>query len=384
MLARLTGSGTGALNFTVFFRALLWGMTFFFLPLMLAGYGLTGIEIGALFSILVVMSILSTFPIGVLNDRASIKAATLLGLLLLSLYYLLLSSASSFWLLVPVFVLGGLASNMFETSALSMVFKSMGIFNRGKKLGIYYLASSIGSGSGLLMGGLLLFNFDFRAVLMATSALFLLVFAASLSLPGVKVARFPMMLYKELFMRKRVLLLVIPLVLFSTHWGAEHTSYSLFLRDNLGLGMLASGLYMGIPILALGIFAYISGMRIDKKRSSRSVFFAGLLLSGIFHALMTIPSVWLSFAFRIIHEIGDAAVTVSYSVMFAGLFPKKTIAGNAGMMRVTMVAGNIIGCMVFGPIGYAWGYAWPFIISGAMAVLSAFALLASGKYLAKV
>ncbi len=371
-------SGTRTLNWIVFVQSLLWSMTFFFIPLMLADMGLEGLEIGALFSVLTVMTILASFPMGAINDRRGVRTAIAIGLLMLSAYYFLLASAAGFWLLLPVFILGGLASNMVSLSAINMVYKSMGFFDGGRKFGLYQLAVELGSGAGLLIGGVLLFGFDFRLVLLATSAVFLLVFAASLSLPKTGKVKVQLSLYKDMLLKGKFWLLMVPLLLFGMHWGAEQTSYALFLKDFFGLGMLASGLYMGIPILALGIFAYMSGIHMDREAKlgkKSSMLFLGLLISGAGHILMAVPSVYISFIFRIIHEMGDAFVMVSLGVLFASVFPRKAIAGDVGITRVVVVLGSAIGSVLFGYAGFALGFEWPFILSGAITLIAMIPML---------
>jgi len=358
------------LNMLVLFRTLLTGLTFFFLPLMLSDYGLSGIEIGILFSVTTAMVIISSFPAGVLNDKTSIRTIIMLGLLLLAVYYFGLSRAKDFWLFLPLFALGGLAGTLFDISAISMVYKHLKRGLKGRKLGVYHLASSLGFGIGILVGGSFLLNMDFSLLFVITSFLFLVLFFLSFSLPKIKSAKFSLIEYKELILRKNVLLLLVPLILFGMHWGAEHTSYALFLREGLGLNVFASGLYMGLPILLLGIFAYLSGISIDRKGDSKKIFFMGLFLSGAGHILMALPNVYLSLLSRIAHEIGDAGVVVSYNVIFSNTFPKKTIAGETSIIKILMILGSIAGSLVFGSMGYSWGYHWPFIISGLVILVS--------------
>lgn len=362
------------LNGLAMFKALLWGMTFLFLPIMLAGSGLSGLEIGLLFSALTATTIIITFPIGVLNDKLGTKGMIMAGLLLLALYFFGLAGAQGFWILLPVFILGGAAATIFDSSAIGMVFKKLKIFSRGRSLGVYYLALELGGGAGLIIGGFLLFSGNFSIVLLATSVLFLLAFFVSRKLPNTGKSSFPLMKYKNLLFRKNVLLLLIPLVLYSSHWGVEQTCYSLFLKTELGLDTITSGIYMGIPILLLGVFAFYSGVAIDRKKKDGKIFLSGLLFSGIGHMLMILQPVFISFLFRIIHELGDAMITVSYNVIFSKVFPKKTIAGNSSLMGLVMSGGSILGALVFSPIGQLYGYGIPFIVSGIIGISSAGAL----------
>jgi MFS family permease len=86
----------------------------------------------------------------------------------------------------------------------------------------------------------------------------------------------------------------------------------------------------------------------------------------------------ISFISRVMHEIGDGLVFVSYYYSFSKIFKIERVAGETSAAMTIMIFGAVLGSLVFGPLGYAYGFAWPFIISGALSLLS-FALLFSLK-----
>jgi MFS family permease len=191
--------------------------------------------------------------------------------------------------------------------------------------------------------------------------------------------RFPMREYKKTILRKSTALLFLPLFIFGLHWGAENTSYSLFLRQSLGLDYIISGLYMGIPVVLLGFVSLYAGRLIDTKGSAKKTFIIGFLMSGAGHILMTVNNVPLSFSFRVMHEIGDGLAMVSYLVIFSKMFKKESIAGETGAANAVMVSGAALGAVIFGQLGYAFGFAWPLIISGVLSIASVALILAAGK-----
>ena len=80
----------------------------------------------------------------------------------------------------------------------------------------------------------------------------------------------------------------------------------------------------------------------------------------------------LSYAFRLVHELGDAAI---YMFMFMGIhkhFPSQRIGGTSGVVLTVTIAGKFLGSLIFGPIGDLSGYHYPFIISGILTLLCIF------------
>jgi len=343
-------------------------ITFFFLPLLFFDSGFSGLQTGIIISSITFTGLLSGLPTGIINDKLSIRYVAVAGMLLESLMFLGLYAFSDFLPVLAFIVAGSLGGNMIDTSIRGLTLKVTERRVRGMRLGRFQASNSIGAGIGTAAGGLLLFLFNFKPVLLISSAAFVVMAIASFLVTETEKARFPVRDYASVFMKKETALFLIPLFIFGSHWGAEHTSYALFLRQNLGLDMLGSGIYMGIPIIILGIASLLTGRYIDSKGTSRSTFFIGMLLSGAGHILMTVPALPLSFFFRVLHEIGDGMTFVSYYVGFSRIFRTSMISGEAGAAASLMLLGSAAASLVFGPIGYAYGFQWPLIISGIMSI----------------
>jgi MFS family permease len=168
--------------------------------------------------------------------------------------------------------------------------------------------------------------------------------------------------------------------LFATHWGAEYTSYALFLREDLGLSKIAMGWYMSGEFGAILLTTLLVGKRLRGNGWMIPAAVAGLVFSGIGHIGMTLEPVPLSFGFRCLHGVGDGLIFLLFYVGIARLFKIERLGGNAGLLNLATLVGMVIGSLVFGPVGEAFGYAIPFWISGGlMLVLIAPLLLGPGR-----
>ena len=106
-----------------FARNFILSFTVFFLPLLLFDLGFDGIQIGILISSMTFTVLLSTFPIGILNDKLSIRYIVVMGMILESVFFFGLYTFDSFWAIAGVFVAGALGGNMIETSIRGLTFK---------------------------------------------------------------------------------------------------------------------------------------------------------------------------------------------------------------------------------------------------------------------
>jgi MFS family permease len=79
---------------------------------------------------------------------------------------------------------------------------------------------------------------------------------------------------------------------------------------------------------------------------------------------MVQSNVYLSFLFRIVHELGDGFLAALIFVFISRLFEKENIGGSSGILTAVMTLGHMVGALAFSVIGYAYGLQYPFIISG--------------------
>jgi len=342
----------------------------FYLPLFFVSLGLAGWQNGILLSIASLCALLFSFFSGYLSDTFSTKKAITAGILLLLLFNIGLFFAASFGTILPLMLLGGFGSTLISISATAYVFK-VKTKHEGAKFGKTSFSSYLGSASGLFVLGALLFFFNFQALFIFNSILLCIVFIHSRSLDEIKVSEQKVHHYVRDFSSKPMLIVSLVLFLMALHWGAEATSYALFLKTNLGLDALGSGLYMSIPIVVLAFAALWTGRQVDKPNFNVTHWlFLGMLLSGLFHILMTVPILPFSFAMRILHEIGDAIIDVVVYVGLSKVLPSRRIAGGYGLLISILLFGEFAGTLIFGYLGGLYGYAFPLIASGIITLLS--------------
>lgn len=225
------------------------------------------------------------------------------------------------------------------------------------------------------MGGNAINTFGFESTITAIIVLFLITAAGSLFLPITQTFKFKLFEYKRDIFKKKVLLFMLSVFLFSLHYGAEMTSYSLFLKNNFNLDLGTMGLYMASAIVLLAVAQIYFGKKVQKGMNPKHVFYFGLLVSGIGHILFSIQSdVWISFIFRCIHEIGDGAMIFSIFYGIVKIFNIERIGGNSSIVSLTSILGVSIGSFIFGPLGEHFGYYLPLLITGGTSIL-AFLLL---------
>ena len=337
---------------------------YFLLPLYLKGsLQFTGGQIGILYAVLSLNAILVSFPVGVIGDRYPARILTRVGLAGTAASLWGLSVVGSFWPFLAVFLAFGLSSQLFRLSLDTLLFKE----DHGdapRRLGHYNAMRMGGMMVGALLGGAAYYWLDFTITLKLFSAGVLLLIAPTVWLPVTRGVRTPLFAYGRDFLAPPVLFFATWLFLFTLHWGAEATSLSLFLEKNLGLSPLGVGTYMAGEFGVVALTAYLYG-RFWAGRLKPLTFLAlALIFSGAGHIMMTYPVLPWSFAWRAVHGFGDGLILMETYATISRLFHVDRIGGNASLISLTTTLGVFAGSLIFGPLGAAYGYQAPLIISG--------------------
>lgn len=342
----------------------------FFVALHFVNIGFSGTEIGLVFGIYSLATLVTILPSGISNDTFKSKHLITISLILLLAEYLALAYSTSIGLLTLLFALGGIGNALFTASAESLFHKASQKKQLSKKIATFQSIEYFLIAAGIIFAGTLLqYNIPFESLFLGTAGLFLLLILASLSLPNSETTKLELAHYKKDLMRKEVLFFFLIVLIFSIHFGAEMTSYGLFLENNLKLDKLHLGLYMGLAVASMSIASIVIHKKSDKWKPKHLLLW-GLLLSGLFHITMATSNVTLSFISRVIHEIGDAAIFFFLYVGINKLFQLKHVGGHNGIMRLMTRLGLAIGALAFGPIGAKLGYHWPLIISGGTTLIA--------------
>ena len=335
----------------------------FFMPIYLKQSGFNGFEIGFLMAIFSITAIFTYFAIGVVNDILTVKGVLILSLFLLAVFLLGVSTNVSFFALVLLFLVGSMGKDFIRRSLENVVLKITGN-ETGKKLGTFIFFLTMGTVAGLLTVSFIAGFLDFKSSFLILAGLMLLMILPVITLEKIPVFRSRLLEYKEDVFNKKTLLFSVLLFIFGLHWGAEHTSYSLYLQEGLGLGLFNIGIYMAIPIAFYAITGLYFGRKIDDAWSYKKLFIIGIFISGIGHFFMVNSDVLISFLFRVFHEIGDGLFEVTKMVWVSLLFSRERIGGSFGVVMTISMLGAFTGSLIFGPMGEALGYGVPLQISG--------------------
>jgi predicted MFS family arabinose efflux permease len=347
------------------------GFLIFFIPLYLAGLGFDGLQIGLLVSLISITALFIELPVGIIDDRLDMRYVILLGYISSFVFFFSIGMLSDFWLFIPLFFLGGVGFNIIQKSYKDYVFKDREPWHEGRKFGLYTLSDYLSYFSGAILGMFLVSIFGFSMTLMIIGIYYLVLIPLLFWLEPISITRTRLIQYERDFLHPNNILLAAVLFLFASHWGAEMTSYGLFLKNVLNLNEISMGFYAAFSVLFLGIAALIFGNKIDHRTDFKRLFMAGLLISGLAHVLMTIPDVYISFPFRAIHEVGDGLAAVSLMFWIGRKFKQSRLGGDSGIFYVIMSLGGFTGALIYGPIGFAYGYSVPLIISGITTMICA-------------
>lgn len=341
----------------------------FFLPIHLSAIGLSGWQIGFLFAITTIAGLFLQFFVGVLTDRAPIRWVAVAGFVFLAAHLAGFSIAMTFLSMSLIFIFRGLAHTFLSISLESFTLKKA---ENSERIGIYVLLQHLALGIGMILSGILIFSLDFPLAMQIAAGVAVLAGFLAIRISNVPGTMEGLDVYFKDFMKPRILFFAILIFLFGSHWGVEQTSYGLFLQENLRLTTQAMGIFMGVPVMFLGLGGLFFGRMRDRGMTFKQLLIVAFLVSGGAFAAMAITTdVQISFLFRIIHEIGDGAWGI---FMLAGahvLFRTERMGGSYGLVAFSGLLGAAAGTLIYGPMGDAFGYHVPHIVSGALIVASA-------------
>jgi MFS family permease len=357
-----------ALNFG---RKLAISAMFLLVPLHLLNIGFRGWQIGAVTSLYAFAPFVFAFPVGWANDRFSIKKIIRGALALLGVLFLLLSRVRPFLPMAVIFLLMGVGNNALDVSINNLYYKDDIDPNPNRKYSRLVFWSALGTAFGPVLAGLVLSSADFPVMFVIFAAFLILLELLVRPLNEVRFSLVPLRAYKSGLLRKNTLFFSVMIFVIGLHWGVEGTVYSPFLKRYFNLSTLSLTLYISLSLLALAFSSLLIGQIKFDLRLNKRIFLLSMLLSGAGLALMVIPSLPVSFAFRTIHEIGDGFLGALTVLFISRLFEKESIGGSSALLLAVMTTGQMVGSFFFSSIGYRFGLIYPFLIGGALLVANA-------------
>ena len=337
--------------------------------------GFDGAEIGILYALQAMAGVLAALPAGIGSDRVLARHLVALSLAVQAVGFTLLAGLDSFVPFAAAFLLLNVANSTFRYSLDIHVLKSDDGQRTVARVGSYQAARFAGMAAGTAGAGYLLSAVEFRFALLATAAATAILSVCARTLPPTPLERSSLAAYLKDLTSPGVAFFCVWLVLFSTHWGAEFTSYSLFLREGLHLSMVDMGWYMAVEFAAIVVTILLFVRFHRTPRVSRAVIVFGLLASGAGHIGMVLQPVSISCAFRFLHGIGDGLIFMVFYLGVARFFVAERTGGNAGIVNTMTMLGMVLGALFFGPLGEAFGYSVPLWTSGLLTMFLAVPLL---------
>jgi len=337
----------------------------FYLPVYLKEQlGYSGFKIGVIFAVQAVAGVIIILPAGLGNDRITCRNLVRASLLFLAIGFILMGMVKAFWLFMGATFVHTASTHLFRMSLDVQVLKTDSGEETGKRIGLYQAFRFGGIGVGTVLAGYLLTWIDFKQTFFLSAFICLLLILPARFLPPTPVGKQKFSDYKADFSQPKILFFAIWLLLFATHWGAEFTSYGLFLRQDLALSTSKMGWYMSGEFIAIFITTLIIGKRLKGDGWLLPFTIIGLTLSGAGHIGMIFKPLEFSFAMRTLHGVGDGLIFLVFYIGIARLFKVERLGGNAGLLNLATMIGLILGALVYGPMGENWGYGAPMWISG--------------------
>lgn len=350
------------------FRMLLLNLTYLFIPVYLQDRGFSGLEIGVVSSIFAVTAIIFSPAIGLLTDRMQVRTLISAGAVLMALFLGAMDYTGLFAAIFIVFLIGGIGNNMHEVSIMSMILKSTPPEKASSRFGLYFMIAVPFACAAIAAGGAIVERFDYSMLFNASAAAYLIL--PFVAIPIVHDTRFsPVEFYKRDFARRDVLIFSLAIFLFSTHLGAEQTCWGLYLKKNLGFDLTLTGIFAGAVLFFYPLSAWISGRWFDRTGDVNALTKYGLLLSGIGSTALFLTDPHLVFFFRMLHELGDGMLGIFLYIGIYRLFPQERMGGLSATVASVIILGRFLGAIIYSPIGEAYGYHVPMIISGVFTFL---------------
>lgn len=356
------------INFINFSRKLTVNSLFFLMPLYFLDLGYSGGQIGVILSFFALAPLLFSFPTGWINDRLSMKKVIQIALFCLVVIFILIAQTENFWVMAGLFLLLGLANNALDISTNSLYYKDDTPQDMNRKYGIYVFWLSLGVATGTLIGGIVMDILQFKAMFYLFAAFSAVVFVAARDIGKERFDIVTIKEYRLSLLNKKTLLFSLLIFVMTLHWGAEGTVYSPFLRRYLKLDDLQLALYIAIPLFVLALSARFIGLLRYDTRTNRRIFLTAMALSGLGHVLMVNSHVGISFAFRVMHEIGDGFMGALIVLYISRLFERRSIGGSSGVLLSVMTFGHVVGAVVFSLLGFRMGLHYPFLVSGLLLI----------------
>ena len=341
-----------------------------YIPLYFAASGFDQRSVGLLFAIQSFMAILTYLPSGVINDKISARQQVIIATFIYSFFMLLLNFAVTYLHFAALFILWGISATMIDNSTNVIYYKESQVIKSRLFFAFFAMTGTLAYAAGGKLGAFLSGSGDFAFLFKAIFVMSLLLIFFSFFLTDTRVAKIKISDYKNDILSFDSLIIAANLFLFTYHWGAELTYFTIFLNKNAGLCpsdisyiYLEVGFLMSAIIFALGIF----------KARIRLAPRTALLIAAAFSGGSQISMVYVSglggaLTNQFFHSIGDACFVYYWLNIIPATFKYEKIGGASSFVNLFTVLSVVSGSFIssFAVEKYANPYAAFFVSSSLM------------------
>ena len=341
---------TGILTISFFkFYYLLISVSFYaYIPLYFASNGFGDANIGVLFALQSFMAILTYLPSGFVNDKISARQQVIAATFIYSLFLLLLNFSTTYAHFIMLFILWGVSATMIDNSTNVIYYKESQVIKSRFFFAFFAITATMAYAVGGKLGAYLSGSGDFGFLFKTLFAMSLPLIFFSFFLTDTRSARINLSDYKQDIFSFDSLLIAANLFLFTYHWGAELTYFTVFFTRGAGLGLndvswvyLEVGLVMSAIIFSLGIFRERIKLEPRAALMIAVAFSGGSQLAMIYAA--GLPGALFN---QLLHSIGDACFIYYWLNIIPRTFKYEKIGGASSFVNLFTVLSVVSGSYI--------------------------------------
>ena len=365
------------------------------LPLLKTDWDMSASQAGLIQSAWHAGYLISLFTVGFIADRHGAKKTFLIGSVLAGLSALLFAFfANGFVTGLLLYGFTGLCSGSSYTPGLTLVAERFAPLERGRAMGWFLAAASLGYGASLLLSGILMPHAGWQGSFVATACgpivASLISFWTLRATPNVVHPRGSeltgILALRAVWKNKPAMLLIWAYVFHAWEllglWAWLPAYFAASMVQKSGLTMQAAGfgaLFTALTYITSMSGSIYGGALSDRWGRTRAILWGAclsLLCSFTFGWMMALP-LWLLVTVAAIYNVSAIADSSVYSTALTELVPPHYLGAAYALRSLLGFGGGIISPWVFGLVidwargeplrseTMAWGFAWTALGIGA-------------------
>ncbi len=330
--------------------------------------------IGLLIAVYDLAEIVAKPTFGAIADRAGMKKTMLLGILVF-----IASSLAYLWsrpqLLLLIRFLQGVGAAALSSVSLALV----GIYykhTRGRAYGIYNTIKGAGYVVSPLVGGALVLRKNFGYLFIASAAVGVAAFLASLFLPNVKEKTGPFEEEEELTLKSLLSVLRVPIL---WRWYLVIVANMFFVSIlfgfvpvylySLGYKSEIAGVILSVLALSYLLVQPFAGWLADKYEARTTVLW-GIAVSALTIVLIPFAKGVPLALISIVAGLGIGTVWTNSDAAVSSLAKEGRLGATMGIAGSFKEFGDMVGPIVIGVLSQAFGLTFGFVACGLLGLLS--------------